>query len=120
MNERFGYEDAARARDLLCDAVRATGLSPENIKDGVVIGSGLGGFTRDHMEQGAKEDDVPVAIPFNDILSSIDIPGIETSVQGHARQLVIGPLKGTAENRLVIAQNGREHHAHTAGSRPSS
>jgi hypothetical protein len=53
--------------------------------------------------------DGPVAIPFRRIFDALEVPAADTGVPGHAHELVIGPLDGTDESRLVIAQSGREH-----------
>lgn len=102
-NERFGYDDASRARDMLGDRMRGEGLEIGNVKDMVVLGSGLGYFPEDHMEEGA------VRLPFNEIYK--ELGGVEAlgAVKGHDRELIVGSLKGSDESRLVLAQSGREH-----------
>lgn len=103
-SQKFGYQEACAAVEVINNRLRPAGLVLSSIRDGLVLGSGLGNFTKDHM------DPKSVAIPYNDIFSKIGIDGGDHSqVAGHAQQLVIGPLKGTTDNRLVIAQSGREH-----------
>lgn len=108
-SERFGYDDASAARDLIARELQTAGFDADHVKDGVVLGSGLGTFTKDHMEADRDSADGPVTIPFHRIFEALDIPPAGTGVQGHAHELVIGPLSGTGDSRLVIAQSGREH-----------
>ncbi|MBI2638997.1 purine-nucleoside phosphorylase [Candidatus Peregrinibacteria bacterium] len=109
-SEQFGYDDAARARDLVIDKLRDRGLDAEKVQDGVILGSGLGGFPDDHMHASRRgHADGPLVIPFGEILDALEAPTASTGVQGHAHELVIGPLSNTDESRLVVAQSGREH-----------
>jgi purine-nucleoside phosphorylase len=67
-------------------------LSPEPVRTGIILGSGLGGFTR--------EISIEKEIPYR------DIPHFPVStVKGHEGKLVIG----TIGNKRVIAQSGRFH-----------
>jgi purine-nucleoside phosphorylase len=67
-------------------------LSPQPVRTGIILGSGLGGFT--------KEIDIEIEIPYR------DIPHFpESTVKGHAGKLVIGTIGG----QRVIAQSGRFH-----------
>lgn len=100
---RYGVNDALAAVGLIEEELREHGLDIGKVKDGVVLGSGLGAFPENHMDQDL------VRIPFNRIFQALDLPLVEGEVPGHDRSLKIGPLKGTSEDRLVIAQAGREH-----------
>lgn len=108
MNEspetRFGYNDASKARDIVCETLRGHGMNPDSVKDGIILGSGLGPFAEQHMEKGGTE------ISFDKIFTQLGIPLLESQVSGHARELIISPLKDDPyKDRLVIAQPGREH-----------
>jgi purine nucleoside phosphorylase len=100
---RYGFYDALDAAGLIDNRLYRHGLDSRNVQDGVVLGSGLGGFAEDHIDQDR------VRITFNEIFQALGLPLVEGEVQGHDRSLIIGPLKGTSANRLVIAQAGREH-----------
>ncbi|MBI4232603.1 purine-nucleoside phosphorylase [Candidatus Peregrinibacteria bacterium] len=101
--ERFGYDDASRARDLLGERLRSDGLELDNVGQMVVLGSGLGYFPEDHMEQGAT------TVPFKEVYDTLGIEGEVGELEGHDRKLIMGPLKGDSEQRLVLAEAGREH-----------
>lgn len=109
--ERFGYDDACAARDFIDGKLRERGLSFEDVKDGIILGSGLGGFAKTHLNRDrVNHDDGPIVVPFQAMFEAIGIPaGGGPAVQGHARELVIGPLHCKDGKRLVIAQSGREH-----------
>ena len=62
MKERFGYDDAARARDFIVDAVEKGGEKADQIQDGLILGSGLGQFTENHIDNEGGID-----IDFSDI-----------------------------------------------------
>lgn len=104
--ERFMYDDAARGRDFIISRLKDEGVDAAKITDGMVLGSGLGGFVKDHMDA-----DRSVEIPFNDVFD--ELGGVERSGEsapGHAQKIVIGSLKGDSlESGLVMAQAGREH-----------
>lgn len=103
-DSRYGYDDASRARDVVVEKLEQAGVNPNDVKDGIILGSGLGGFVGDHMEAGAVE------IPFNDVLMGLNVPLSHGGIPGHAQKLIVGPLRGErADGRLVIAQAGREH-----------
>lgn len=104
--EHFIYEQYAAAADLVRDVVRQQGLEPNEIKDGVILGSGLGDFARDNL---AMDPDSSVSIPFNDIFEKIGVPPHHGTVQGHAKSLIVAPLKNDDSRRFVIGQAGREH-----------
>lgn len=109
--EHFGYDDACSARDEIALRLRERGLDSKDIKDGIILGSGLGGFAQTYLNRDrAGQSDGPVVIPFREILGRLKIPaGGGPAVEGHAQELVIGPLESTDEKRLVMAQSGREH-----------
>lgn len=51
-----------------------------------------------------------VHIPFREIYKYLNVnPGEGEAAPGHAQELVVGPLKGDSQERLIIAQAGREH-----------
>jgi purine-nucleoside phosphorylase len=78
-----GYKDAAQYVQSKIDAIPEIGL---------ILGSGLGIL--------AEEINNPIKIPYH------EIPGFpESTVEGHAGQLVIGDLEG----KKVIAMQGRFH-----------
>ncbi|MCK5612774.1 purine-nucleoside phosphorylase [Candidatus Pacearchaeota archaeon] len=105
MKERFGYDDAARARDFIVDAVEKGGEKADQIQDGLILGSGLGQFTENHIDNEGGID-----IDFSDIYTeALGIDEKADRVEGHARKLVIGALRNDIGDRLVIAQSGREH-----------
>lgn len=108
--ERFMYDDASHARDFIAERLSERGLNPDAVDDSIILGSGLGNFVNEHMDKGSVE------IPFNDIFEYLNRVLPETPIapspggqKGHAQKLVIGPLAGDSEERLVIAQSGREH-----------
>lgn len=93
--QRFNYDDAAVARDIIASELRAVGLDVSDVKEGILLGSGLGTFTQDHMNAARSgHPDGPVVIPFRNIFKALDVPPADTRVQGHAHELVIGPLAG--------------------------
>ena len=101
--ESFGYEDAAYASEYVANQVAAANLDPNEIRDGLILGSGIGSFAETHMDENS------VSVDFNDIYSGLNIKARLDSVPGHARKLVIGALKEDPKGGLVIAQSGREH-----------
>lgn len=102
--EHFGYEDATRASDLVAEEVVAAGMDSSQIRDGLILGSGLGNFPETHMDPNA------VSVDFDMIYrTALGIKECHDSVPGHARKLVIGSLKEDPNGGLVIAQSGREH-----------
>lgn len=105
MERHFGLEDGKIGRDYVAEQVEARGWNPDDIDDGVVLGSGLGAFAKNHLED-------PLEIPFMSVFHKIRL-GAEHmprgNVDGHAQRLIIGPLKGSTDRRLVMAQSGREH-----------
>ena len=108
--ERFGYDDAARARDLLVTDLETHGMDSAQMKDMVILGSGLDTFGYDHMNEGnAGNESGPIKIPFNRFYNDLGIDSLKGSVQGHSRSLVVGPMNGDSSGRLVLAQSGREH-----------
>lgn len=103
MGEIITYDQISRGRDHVAEIVRQGGLDPDNIRDGVILGSGLGEFVPSEMEEGS------LRIPFDQVLRVMEMTNTCGGVKGHAKELVIGPLKGTSQDRLVFAQSGREH-----------
>lgn len=103
-DSRYGHDDAFRGRDFVIARLEQEGRNPDSVKDGIVLGSGLGGFVGDHMEQGVTR------ISLNDVFEHLGLPLSHGGVPGHAQELDIGSLKGEgSSDRLVIAQAGREH-----------
>ncbi|MCX6735341.1 MAG: purine-nucleoside phosphorylase [Candidatus Peregrinibacteria bacterium] len=108
--ERFGYDDASRARDFLVSELETHGMDPTQVKDMVILGSGLDTFGIDYMnEEKTDSESGPVKTPFNKVYDGLGIDRLEGSVKGHARSLVVGPMNGDSSGRLVLAQSGREH-----------
>lgn len=101
--ERYGYDDISRAVDILSKFLEVDGISSNKVRDGIILGSGLGKFVEDQMEPDAVEVD------FNEIFEFLGLPPTTSGVAGHSQKLVIGPLKGENAGRYVIAQSGREH-----------
>ena len=107
--ERFGHDDAKAAADLIADKLDKHSFNHFAVNDGLILGSGLSHFVRNFMEGGKmNEPSGPIGIPFTEIWEALKIPPMPTLV-GHPRKLVIGPLKDTDQEHLVIAQAGREH-----------
>ena len=109
---RFDYDDAARTAEHIRGRLKEEEREEGSIREGLTLGSGLGGFVADHMSR----DEAPLEIPFEEIFAllnrvegrpTIEIP--EHKVPGHAQRLIIGHLTGTNENDLILAQSGREH-----------
>jgi len=105
----FDYDDAARAADFVCDRMLEQGLNPDNIQEGMTLGSGLGSFADQQMPDA-------LAIPYSEIYERLNrvanrppIQFSDKAVPGHAKKLVVGPLKGDSESEIVIGQSGREH-----------
>lgn len=112
MNDQpeYGFEDAQAGADLIRQAVGQHGLDPDAIGDGLILGSGLGDFEKNYMAgEKAGETSGPVAIPYDEIYEALGRPVSHGKVKGHNQKVVIGPVKGTGEHRLVMALNGREH-----------
>lgn len=102
--ECYGYDDAYKAMDYVWGEIGDCDMDPHNVKDGLILGSGLGGFVNEHMEQSFCE------LPFAKIFEHLGIKQHSTNAPpGHAHKLIIGHLKDTSPDRLVIAQSGREH-----------
>ena len=110
-SERFGYDDASRARDLFAGKMRERGMEPNDVGEVVIAGSGLGYLAKDHMEVDLDaEGNVKDGLPFDDFWEALGIatlPG--EKVKGHKCELVVGSLKGEDSKRLVLVQSGREH-----------
>lgn len=88
-DEDNGQSVAQPAADAISDRIRASGVKP---RIGLVLGSGMGAV--------ADKIDDPVIIPYG------DIPGFpQSTVSGHAGQLVIGNLRGVG----VACFQGRVH-----------
>lgn len=102
--EKYGYDHAASTRDYLCKRLEEGGVKPENLKDGIILGSGLGNFVKDYFRQEGS-----LEISFAELLNEMKLSSGEETVPGHAKKLVIGQLKGDSSDRLVMAQAGREH-----------
>lgn len=66
--QRYGFDDAHRAFDFVDAKLREAGLEIDDVKDGVILGSGLGSFPQEQIEQGAVE------ISFADIFEELDLP----------------------------------------------
>lgn len=109
MHEVITYDQIARGKDFVDVMTRRAGLDPEKVESGAIFGSGLDGFVEGEMDRGS------VRIPFDEVFEAMGMPKSQGGVPGHAKELVVGPLKGTsadegrAEDHLVIAQAGREH-----------
>ncbi len=112
-NERFGYSDASRAEREIGLILRDHGMDRSKVKQMVVLGSGLGDFADGYMDaEKAWQPSGPVKIPFNQIYGKFNGGGVEMlgeGVPGHDRSLIIGPLNGSTDGSLVMAQSGREH-----------
>jgi purine-nucleoside phosphorylase len=111
MNEKltdYGYLDACKGSELIRKRLEEKGMNPDQVKDGVILGSGLGNFARKYLKAGqAGTDSGPVVIPFDEIYSELRLPVVTSRVPGHDQKLVIGPLDD--QDDLIIAQCGREH-----------
>ena len=119
-DDRFDYDDTARTRDFILGKLREQGRSEGKVREGVTIGSGLGGFAVDHMGASTKEtphpENGPVEISYQEIFRMLNrvegrtpIELLKDHVPGHAQKLIIGNLMETPEDDLVMAQSGREH-----------
>lgn len=106
----YGFDDASRGADLIRDKVREHGMEPDAIQDGVILGSGLGSFAKEHLE-GAKAGDVsgPVAISYDEIFEALGRPAGHGKVEGHDKKIIVAPFQDTGAERLVMALSGREH-----------
>ncbi|MBI5753857.1 hypothetical protein HZA40_01790 [Candidatus Peregrinibacteria bacterium] len=112
-NERFGYDDASRAEREIGLKLGDHGLDKANIKQMVILGSGLGDFAKDYLDtEKACKPSGPIKVPFSYVYDKLNGGGIDRlgeAVPGHERALIIGPLKGSTDGSLVMAQAGREH-----------
>jgi purine-nucleoside phosphorylase len=114
MENRFNYEDARFAADEVRKlTLERSGVDISGKKiDGLILGSGLGDFAKTQIVDS-------VEIGFGEIIDKIVSPGERPrnmrksdpgeSVPGHAKKLVIGKLRDAKNNRLIVAQSGREH-----------
>lgn len=111
-SERFGYSDASRAEREINLILRERGMEAKELRQMVILGSGFNNFPADYMEAD-KIGDVsgPVRIPFNWIYGKLNgvVGSLGDAVPGHDRSLIIGPMKGSTDGSLVVAQSGREH-----------
>ncbi len=106
----YGYDDAARGADFLRKKTREHGFDPDAMKDTIVLGSGLGLFGKAAMDEDkANQSSGPVAVPYDELYAALGLPPIEGEIAEHARKVIVGPLKGTGSDRLVVAWSGREH-----------
>ncbi len=120
----YGPDNAERAAVLVRSRMEEHGMRPEDLKDAVVIGSGLGSFTKNVLKADrAGETSGPVVIPYSEIYTHLGIESTAADLArteikrkasekgaddtGHAKRLVIGPSMG--DGPLVFAQDGREH-----------
>ncbi len=101
----YGYDDAMQTADMIMEKVEDHGMASDEIKDGVILGSGLGGFADEHLES----SDSAVEIPYNNIYETLGRPVSNSRVPGHAKKIIISPLKDSGSERLVMALSGREH-----------
>lgn len=111
-SEHFTCDQYVHAANFVRDRVREHGLEPDQIKDGIILGSGLGDFPKNHLAADSENPSrLPVRISFDVIFDALDIPRHYGRVPGHSRELVIAPLAGdnSTNPRLVIGQAGREH-----------
>lgn len=111
MNQlEYGFNEALKGADLIRDKVREHGMEPDAIRDGVILGSGLGSFAKEYLE-GEKAGDVsgPVAISYDEIYGILGRPAGHGKVEGHDKKVIVAPLQGTGAERLVMALSGREH-----------
>lgn len=106
----YGFDDASRGADIIREKVLQHGMEPYAIQDGVVLGSGLGSFAKEHLE-GAKAGDLsgPVVISYDAIYAALGMPAGHGKVEGHNKEIIVAPLQGTGAERLVMALSGREH-----------
>ncbi len=105
----YGIENAAKAADIIKKEVKKRGWKL-NIDDGVILGSGLGGFAKNHMNYETGSGIEPIAISFDEIFKKLGLPASgKKGVPGHAKQILVGPLNDGDPNRLVFGQAGREH-----------
>lgn len=104
--ERFCYDDASRGRDMVGERLEERGLNIANVNKMAILGSGLGGFAEDHMEDGDKRVELTFGEVWERLNANIEPVG---GLVGHDRKLIIAPLKGGSTEDLVLAQAGREH-----------
>lgn len=111
MNQlEYGFDDASSGADFIRDKVCEHGMEPDVIRDGVILGSGLGSFAKEYLED-EKAGDVsgPVVIPYDEIYEALGRPAGHGKVGGHDKKVIVAPLQGTGAERLVMALSGREH-----------
>ena len=109
LNE-YGFADAKKAVELIRNKTRQQGMNPDAIKDGIILGSGLGNFTKDYLEDTSTDGlSSQVIIPYAEIYKSLGRLDSIGELAGHSKQLIIAPLKGTSAERLVLVLAGREH-----------
>lgn len=111
---RFMYDDIRRVADVIIRDCMQHGLDPEKITDGMILGSGLGGFGNAYLNaEKANTPSGPIARGFDDFYQNVGIPYYPYKkgggVPGHAKKIIVGPLADDSSGRLVIAQSGREH-----------
>lgn len=108
--DHFGCDDGRKAVDLVSERLRDHGMNPDDVKDGVVLGTGLKFFADRYLSRKkAGSPSGPVVIPFSEVFGELGVHAQSSTMDKHAKELVIGPLEGDSSGRLVMAQSGREH-----------
>lgn len=105
----YWFDDAAKVADYLQTQMTERGMDPGNLKDGLILWSWLGKFPEAHMARTGDGVSDGFSFSFTELLTHINQPGPEWEVEGHARKIIIAPLKSGNAEQLVIAQSGREH-----------
>ncbi len=98
----YCFDDTLRASNFVRKIVQESGSNPDKIMDGLVLGSGLGGFSDEYLID-------PIYIPYDDVYKKLNLPVCDGKVAGHEKKIVIARLKGDDTDRFIMALCGREH-----------
>lgn len=110
-HERFGFDAANIAADMLKRKMQEHGLNHHAITSMVVLDSDLSDFAGSYMNSvKAGQPSGPVALNFDEVFRELRAPA--AADDAYTPRLIVGPLEGGSERQLVVAQVGQERVDH--------
>lgn len=92
---------------LVASRMEAKNMDPTRVDVLTILGSGLNAYATNCLS--GLGDGGVVKIPFNEVWAEVNVTGRAGTVNGHDRNVVIGQIKGSSNEGLVMALAGREH-----------